>query len=157
MGSRGPLPQKMSSETERGRNTTSRRMKVDPAATLPKCPADLPDAAERFWNSHAKNLFEKGWLTPQDVPAFVRLCHTWAQLSELDLKLASEGLTTISSTGVCRAHPAASLRVSTEKQFLALAIQFGMSPTSRQRVPPAEDAEPQRMRRTRDIEQKYLD
>ncbi|APZ90533.1 phage terminase small subunit P27 family [Fuerstiella marisgermanici] len=157
MGSRGPLPKPGSSESERGRNTANRRTKIDPEATLPKCPGDLPDdAAKRFWKQHAKSLFEKGWLTPQDVPAFVRLCHTWSQLCELDQKLKDEGLTTVSSTGVCRAHPAASLRVSTEKQFLALSVQFGMSPTSRQRVPPAENVEPVRMRRQRDLETKYL-
>lgn len=150
MGSRGRIPDKHSTETARGRNSLARRLPLDITATMPKCPPDLPEAAKKFWKAHARSLFERGYRTPSDVPAFSRLCSTWHQLLELDQILQSDGLTATSSTGVVRANPAAAMRTSCEKTFLSLAIQFGMSPNSRQRVPPAETPKPTtRMRRDR--------
>lgn len=152
MGSRGPNPRPGSSESERGRNTSSRRTGRNPSETLPKCPGDLSDVAKKFWKTHAKSLHDKGYLSPGDVPAFVRLCSTWSQLGKIDGILDREGLTVTAGSGGMRAHPAAALRTSTEKTFLALACQFGMSPNSRQRVPKAEESKPARMRRDRNAE-----
>ena len=149
MGSRGPMPDKNSSESARGRNTNARRLHRDGTATPPKCPGDLPESAKKFWRTHSKSLHAKGYLEPEDIPAFHRMSCAWSQLLELDRIIQRDGLTSTSSTGVCRANPAAAMQTSCEKTFLSLAIQFGMSPSSRQRVPVAEDEKPVRMRRDR--------
>ena len=149
MGTRGPHAKPGSSESERGRNSLSRRLPRDPTAKLPTCPPDLSEAGRKFWKSHVRQLHSKGYLTSGDVPAFARLCSTWSQLQELDVILLREGLTVTASTGVMRAHPGAALRTSCEKTFLALAVQFGLTPNARQRVPPAEEPKKPRMRRDR--------
>lgn len=137
MGTRGPLPDPNSSESARGRNTLGHRITNDPTAKPPKCPSDLGDAAKAFWKAHAKSLHAKGYLNPDDLPAFVQLCRISQQLVDLDSEIARTGLTVTSDTGVVRSHPSATLRVSVQKNYFALLAAFGMSPMHRQRVPEA--------------------
>jgi P27 family predicted phage terminase small subunit len=153
MAQRGPLPQRMSSATERRSNSFGDRLPAATTAKPPSLPKRLSGAAAAFWHKHAGELHSDGHLTERDAGAFTRLCCLWGQLCELDTLLESEGLILISPTGTSKAHPAAGMRSATEKQFLQHCQQFSMTAASRMRVPSAEPQSPQlpqRMRRIRE-------
>lgn len=160
MGTRGPIPEPTSDKSQRGYNSAGRRLPNDPNAKPPGMPRGLPAAAQAFWRSNASALIASGRLTRSDAAAFERLCRTWAQLCSLDELLEAEGSITSTAAGGAKAHPACQLRTNAEKVFLSLAVQFGLTPQSRQRTPEVEQATPQRMRRNRQaemsIEAKYL-
>ncbi len=152
MGISGPLPDPRSDKSKRGYNSSGRRLQRDTSGKRPVMPRGLPAAAQAFWKSNSPALLESGRLTTGDASAFERLCRTWAQLCNLDELLQTEGCISTTAAGGAKAHPACQLRTNAEKVFLSLAVQFGLTPQSRQRTPEVEQAAPQRMRRDRQAE-----
>lgn len=156
MGSSGPLPDPRSISSGKNQNTLKRRLARDSTLKPPTMPKALPTEAAKFWRKHAKFLHEAGKLTGADVAAFERLCLCWHQLVLLDAIIEKDGLIISSPTGVSKQHPGCAVRASAEKTFASLVTMFGLSPMSRLRVPDCEAKQPERMRRDRSIESKYL-
>ncbi len=150
MAQRGPLPKPMSSATLRGSNTADDRLPPVTTAKPPVMPKTLSGAAAAFWRRHSKELHGAGHLTERDAAAFSRCCALWGQLVELDELLMTDGLILISPSGVQKPHPAVQMRAVAEKQFLAHAQQFSLTPGSRMRIPSAAPKPVSRMRRNRE-------
>ena len=121
-------------------------------------PRWLEGEAKRFWDRHASLLIAKGWLTKTDADSFALLCQLWEQIHDAQAVLKSEGLTVPTGTGSTRAHPATTIRADCQKQFVALSREFNLTPVARLRSgePVESEQPPQRMRRQRDLESKYL-
>src|SRR4029453_19079949 len=105
-----------------------------PKATLPKCPRPLHGEAREAWKKLAPKLFALGLLTELDVTALSALCVTWALWHEAEQKLASEGLTVTGRGGAVRPSPGIAIASRAQRDMQLLAAEFGMTPTSRQRI-----------------------
>jgi P27 family predicted phage terminase small subunit len=156
MGSTGPIPNPRSISTSKRQNTAGARLPAVNTSKPPTAPKNLPKPAAAFWKRYAKDLHSVGLLTDRDAAAFTRLCCLWAQLSELDEMLTKDGVILTSPTGVQKPHPAVQMRAVAEKQFLSHSQQFSLTPGARLRIPDCEEKQPERMRRDRSIEEKYL-
>ena len=145
MGQRGPISKPDNLTTDRSLGKPTR-------------PSSLTGEAKRFWDRHAKLLISKGWLTKADADSFALLCQLWEQIHDAQAALKAEGLTVPTGTGSTRAHPATTIRADCQKQFVALSREFNLTPVARLRSgePVESEQPPQRMRRQRDLESKYL-
>ncbi|MFY9254554.1 MAG: phage terminase small subunit P27 family [Fuerstiella sp.] len=145
MGSRGPISKPKDQDMDR-------------LLGKPIRPRWLEGEAKRFWDRHASLLIAKGWLTKADADSFALLCQLSEQIHDAQAVLKSEGLTVPTGTGSTRAHPATTIRADCQKQFVALSREFNLTPVARLRSgePVESEQPPQRMRRQRDLESKYL-
>jgi P27 family predicted phage terminase small subunit len=104
----------------------------------------LHGEARKVWQRLAPRLYELGLLTELDVTALAALCVTWALWLEAKQKLASEGLTVTGRGGAVRASPWVAIASRAQRDMQALAAEFGLTPSSRQRIrvvaPPTTDA-----------------
>jgi phage terminase small subunit len=81
-------------------------------------PAHLPEHARQFWEQHAPILEADGRLAPDTAAAFEVLAMTWQVIRTIDpARGGRDAITAMAS----------------QKQFLALVKQFGMTPASRRR------------------------
>lgn len=112
-------------------------------ARMPQCPKHLHGEARAEWKRLAPQLYELGLLTELDVAALSALCVTWALWTEAEQKLASEGLTVTGRGGAVRPSPWIAIASRAQRDMQLLAAEFGMTPTSRQRIrvtpPPSAD------------------
>jgi P27 family predicted phage terminase small subunit len=113
-------------------------------ARMPQCPKHLHGEARAEWKRLAPQLFAAGLLTELDAAALAALCVTWALWLEAKQKLASEGLTVTGRGGAVRASPWVAIASRAQRDMQALAAEFGLTPSSRQRIrvvaPPTTDA-----------------
>lgn len=138
MGSRGPLPRPMSGRTLRGLNTLGRRGKGPPGPPVDlgraKMPRHLSPEARKFWRTHAPALERRGVLTGLDEMAFAALCEAWAMVRLCEEILQRDGIILVGLRGKVSSHPLVREKAKWEKEFIAWAKEFGMTPSSRRRL-----------------------
>lgn len=92
------------------------------------------ESAKDFWRRVAPELIELGLLTVVDVPAFLMLCEHFAVGMEAAQVVADEGVTRQDENGVERKNPMLQILRDNSKAFRMYASEFGMTPSSRQRL-----------------------
>jgi len=92
------------------------------------------EAAKTFWRRVAPEMIELGLLTAVDVPAFLLMCEHFAVAREAAKTVARAGLTRKDEAGVERKHPLLQIMRDNSKAFRMYAAEFGMTPSSRQRL-----------------------
>lgn len=133
MGSRGPLPRRDSSESRRGRNTYRRRarpaVEVPPPPAVERCPVALG-----YWHEHADRLVAAGRLRPEFADTFGLLAVMVAECQAFADRLTAEGVVVRTARGL-RVNPVAHLLRDWRRDMLALAREFGLTPSSDARLP----------------------
>lgn len=113
------------------------KRKIKPTPAVPGSvvmPPQLDGQAAKKWAEIAPGLEAAGILTPADVEMLATYCEAWAEYQEALLGIEEDGLIYINARGEPRAHPWARLRDAAWSRCLRLAVEFGMTPSSRSRV-----------------------
>jgi len=90
--------------------------------------------AKRFWRELAPEMIRVGLLTEIDVPAFLLLCEHYAVAIQAARTIAKDGLTRNDENGVARKHPLLQVLRDNSRAFRMYATEFGLVPSSRQRL-----------------------
>jgi P27 family predicted phage terminase small subunit len=98
------------------------------------CPHWLPKYGKYFWRKYAGELQKLGLLSVLDVPAFEVLCFLYDIMRKSYESLRTDGPITIDERKLPRKSPAFSIFASAVKEFRSWSTEFGMTPSSRQRV-----------------------
>lgn len=104
-----------------------------PRQQLPEPPGHLDTGAKREWRRVAPELHQLGLLTVLDVDALAIYCVCWSRWVAATRQLNKEGFVVEGPQGP-RPSPWLTVANTAAKQMLAMAIEFGMTPSSRARI-----------------------
>lgn len=105
---------------------------------LPRPPEDLSEQARREWYRIGGRLRRLGLMTELDTVALEVLVRAYARLRELHAHLARHGMFIADQDGALRPSPLLAAARDAERDVLRAAVEFGLSPSARERVrPPA--------------------
>jgi len=133
MGRRGPKPSPGSVRSTRGKYRGRQTGTVAPTVTPPAKLLKRP-AAVAFWQDKAPPLIADGRLNTQNLDSFVMLCQYHADELDCEAMLEAEGLVIKTSKGMI-SHPATMLLARARRDFLRMALEFGLTPASYARLP----------------------
>lgn len=107
-----------------------------PSDKVSRPPAWLSEGAKRFWRKLAPQLRPLGLLANLDLGAFTILCVTYDAWVQASLKLRETGETYRNGDagGIEKRHPLLAVVSAYREGFIRLALEFGMTPASRQRL-----------------------
>jgi P27 family predicted phage terminase small subunit len=100
------------------------------------CPRHLTGEARKKWVEKAPILVHQGVLTVGDLDIFERYCQLWSRIRKLERRIARMGYEAGRKMGLV-----IDLRDS-EKEFRALAVELGQTPSARSRVKAAPSGVP---------------
>lgn len=100
----------------------------------PSCPAWLDTTAKAEWRRLATSLHDLGLLTPMSSRLFAAYCDSFSAWHRAAKVLEKEGETFTTDKGYVGPHPAVAQRHRAKVLMLKYAVEFGMSPSSRQRI-----------------------
>jgi len=96
-------------------------------------PAYLPEKAKELWRLLAPDLIETDRLRTEDVPAFELLCLSYYFAIFAGATMVKEGITT-KDRKTARKHPSGQVWKDNVTQYKQLAVEFGLTPSSRMRL-----------------------
>lgn len=115
-----------------------------PPAGLPGCPPHLDQKGKTLWRELAGHLAELG-AAQVDAKGLEQLCSVYATIRDCDRAIKAGGLTYESQTelgSIIRPRPEVAIRAAAWREFRALLVEFGLTPSSRSRLrAPARDSE----------------
>lgn len=140
MGRRGPAPKpaglKLVEGRGHGRDSGGRKVPAIPgfARDAPEPPDWLPVEARAEWDRIVPELQRVQLLKPGDRALLAAYCLTWARLVQAQHELDAAGsVLGQNSQGRVR-HPAVQVIEGATRELRQLAAEFGLSPSSEQRV-----------------------
>ncbi|GEM_PF-78913 len=104
-------------------------------ARPPKPPAYLDELAAQQWKAKAKQLAERGDLTPADWNNLELFCVNYSMYRKAVEDLASRGFSIVNSQGGESRNPALSAKADAEKIMIKMSSLLGFDPVSRRRNP----------------------
>lgn len=107
-------------------------------AALPPCPRWLRADARREWRRAGRQLEQIGLISHVDLATFAAYCTAYGQLVEAERGIAEHGLIQTSPNGMEVKSVWVTLADKARLTIAKLAPEFGMSPSSRTRVAPAQ-------------------
>jgi len=121
-------------------NPGKRAIRDDAAfeSRVPRCPAHLTAEARREWRRVVRELAEAGLLTTVDRAALACYCQAWADWVDAQAHIDEGGRVCTSETGYQYQSPWVSIAKNAMEQMRRFMTEFGMTPSSRSRVHPAE-------------------
>lgn len=112
----------------------------------PAAPAWLPAEAKAEWRRVARLLTATRVLAASDESALALYCEAYARyraaLAEITQHDGSLRLTVDTGTGSIKPHPALTIMNQAQSAMRAFLVEFGMTPSSRTRVPTPKTTEP---------------
>lgn len=123
--------------TARGRSIN--KLEPKPPHGNPAPPSHLKGEALAAWHLFAPLMIQSGLLSKLDAPVFGALVHEYAGLVRTTRELAVTGPFIETRTGILKQHPLVAVNSGHYKKWISLAIEFGMTPSSRSRVAAAGD------------------
>ena len=106
---------------------------------LPRAPRRLGKAARRYWQQLGRQLVRLQILRDVDLPAFELLCDWLGRVEEIRAELdrlpPSERYMMHNRGG--RVHPLMKVLQQAQAEAMKLAVEFGLTPSSRERARPA--------------------
>lgn len=109
-----------------------------PKALLPPAPDHLSPEGKSAWTRIGKMLLRIGVMTESDAPAFERLCELYSSIVEAEMDIRKNGRyqTVLMQTGepLERARPVTKELADMDRRFLALLVQYGMTPAARTKI-----------------------
>lgn len=141
-----------------GKRTLNRSdLRAEP--TVPNCPLALSEEARREWKQISRQLAKLGLLTQVDRAALAAYCQWYARWLKAERMLAQQGeivkgaRTRRGKSEMVR-NPWLIIANQAWQHVHKLLVEFGMTPSSRSRVPisiPASPEEDERARKTREL------
>ncbi|QIE97735.1 phage terminase small subunit P27 family [Pantoea stewartii] len=104
-------------------------------ARHPKPPAYLDEIAAQQWKAKAKQLAERGDLTPADWNSLELYCVNYAMYRRAVADLEKRGFSITNSQGGESRNPALSAKADAEKIMIKMSSLLGFDPVSRRRTP----------------------
>ena len=104
-------------------------------ARPPKPPAYLDEIAAQQWKAKAKQLAERGDLTPADWNNLELYCVNYSMYRKAVEDLATRGFSIVNSQGGESRNPALSAKADAEKNSHKNVVAPGLDPVSRRRNP----------------------
>ncbi|MEA4876819.1 MAG: phage terminase small subunit P27 family [Aminobacterium sp.] len=140
MGVRGPKPAPAKIKALKGKSHKKKRetLYIEPSSGL-SLPKDLPEKVRVRAQEVLDILSEKRILTPCDLAAFARYCEHLELAHEAKETLDTDGLIVRDERGLARKHPAAQIFRDNSLAALRFEEQFGLTPSSRERLSSPED------------------
>src|SRR2546421_10746525 len=145
MRGRKPKPPGMSTRRTRGDD--------EPRPKLPPCPSHLRDEARKEWFRTGRKLLTFGLMTEIDIAALAVYCQAWGRWVEAEDQLHKFGTVIKSPNGYPIPSPYLPIANKAMEQMTRLLVEFGMSPSSRSRVPVQPSAAPAAVERTPDADE----
>ena len=111
---------------------------------LPKAPARLSKHAQRYWRELGRRLVQQRVLTTLDLPAFEMLCDWLGRADEVreimdSHPVAAQRYVLRSGQGGYYINPLFNVLMASRREALKLAAEFGITPSSRQKVKAIKD------------------
>lgn len=97
-------------------------------------PMELDTVAREAWEHFAPMLFRMKLLTEADVLSFAALCTSWSTYRQATETVQREGTLTLGSRGQMVRNPAALVAKDALGDYMRLATEFGLTPSSRARI-----------------------
>jgi P27 family predicted phage terminase small subunit len=121
-------------------NPGKRPMPADPqvAAKLPSAPRHLTKEARAEWRRAGRALESAGLIATIDRALFEAYCTAYGRMVEAEKKIAEFGLTDTTPNGMIVKSAWLQIADRAIAQLAKLAPEFGMSPSARTRVAPAQ-------------------
>ncbi|ELC8834984.1 phage terminase small subunit P27 family [Salmonella enterica] len=110
-------------------------------ARPPKPPAYLDEMAAQQWKLKAKQLAERGDLTPADWNSLELYCANYSIYRKAVEDLARRGFTVEGSRGAATSNPALKAKSDAEKVMIKISSLLGFDPVSRRRNTPETEEE----------------
>lgn len=107
---------------------------TDALKRAPLPPSSLTGTARNEWKRVARILVERRHLTAADLGTLESYCVAIGMRDEARQKLAAEGMTYKSSSGLLKHHPACSILKAALDACARFGAELGLSPVSRSRV-----------------------
>ncbi|GAG36233.1 unnamed protein product [marine sediment metagenome] len=101
---------------------------------MPEPPSWLDDEARAEWLRVGPPLAARGLLTELDVGVFIVYCTTWSMYREALRNVQEHGAVLMSKKGSLYTSPYTNILSGAMKRMVAIACEFGMTPSSRERV-----------------------
>jgi P27 family predicted phage terminase small subunit len=131
MGRRGPRPAPTAAKRERGvRPDRINPAEPVPSGRVPSCPGWLSPEARGVWRRLAPDLYRRGVLTAWDVDVFAFYCDLVVQAARARDLLGPALLVQGRRDGLVT-NPAWRIYRDAVQQMLALAREFGLTPSAR--------------------------
>ena len=108
---------------------------VKPKKKAPKCPSWLLPAAKTEWKRMCKQMEHLGILTEVDMAAFAGYCQSYARWKEAEEYITENGITFETPSGYVQQVPQVSIAQQYLKQMSKFCSDFGLTPSSRVRMP----------------------
>ncbi|QXD00409.1 phage terminase small subunit P27 family [Klebsiella sp. PL-2018] len=105
-------------------------------ARPPKPPAYLDEVAAQQWKTKAKQLAERGDLTPADWNSLELYCVNYSMYRKAVEDITRRGFTVEGSRGAATSNPALKAKSDAEKIMIKMSSLLGFDPVSRRRNPP---------------------
>lgn len=140
---RKPRAQKIVSGTFRKDRNPGQEPEFSPPVDKQlKAPTVLNKWGKKFWNQHITMLLDSGILTEADMPVFQMMCQAWGDYCEADYDIHHRSDKTKRTVAEYRASRGYSRKAMPEvferkeswDLFVKLAREFGMSPSSRNKI-----------------------
>jgi P27 family predicted phage terminase small subunit len=109
-----------------------------------KCPSILKGPARKEWFRLIEELKPTGMLTRLDVTALTQLCAAFGEWMEAKKQIGKTGLLIKAGNGTPIPNPLISIARNAEGTVIRIMTEFGMTPSSRQRIrvnPPHEESD----------------
>lgn len=135
----GPRPTPTPIRKTKG-NPGRRPLPVEPQVTakLPPCPRYLSPEARSEWRRAGRELRRAGLIATIDLATFAAYCAAYGRLVQAERKLAETGMTGTTPNGLEVKSVWLQIADKALAQIAKLAPEFGMSPSARTRVAPAQ-------------------
>lgn len=110
-------------------------------ASLPTCPRHLSREAKAEWKRLAQVLYKYGLLTEVDRGVLAALCQAYGRWVKAERVVTDKGLTTYNASGTPTISPHVRIARQAMEDYRRMAVEFGLTPSSRSRVTAAEGPE----------------
>lgn len=106
--------------------------------SIPEPPAHLDAVAVEEWERISPILAKMGCLSEADRGALAGYCSKWSDWVHADTLVKKNGMfsgnTDNPESKIPMIHPAYYLAAKAHKQFMSIAVEFGLTPSSRSRI-----------------------
>ena len=97
-------------------------------------PMELDPSARDVWDHFAPMLHRMRLLTEADVLSLAAMCTSWSTYRQASTTVQSEGALTMGARGQLVRNPAALVAKDALADYMRLATEFGLTPSSRARI-----------------------
>lgn len=140
MRGRKPKPRKLK-ELEGNPGNRPLEPEIPAAPGAPACPDHIQGEARLEWARIIQELEAAGLITKLDRAALAAYCTAWGRWVEAETKLRELGPVVKSPSGYPIVNPFLAIANKAMEQMMKALVEFGMTPSARSRVHPADAQE----------------